>query len=131
MTRNGAKLGIRILHENFAICRLGKNEALPDWAANGIFFSVTRTAEELSVVCPESLVPAGIKREENWKCLKVQGPLEFSLTGVLASLTVPLARAGIAVFAVSTYDTDYLLVKEDKLKRAVEILVKEGNELLD
>jgi hypothetical protein len=128
MTRNGAKLGIRILHEDFAICRLGKDEAVPHWASNGIFFSITRTAEELSVVCPESLVPAGIKKEEHWKCLKVEGPLDFSLTGVLSSLTEPLARGGIGVFALSTYDTDYLLVKKDKLDATVDILVKEGHE---
>jgi hypothetical protein len=128
MARNGRKVGLRSLAGEFAVCRLGKDEPVPDWASKGNFFSITRTGEELSVVCPQTQVPPGIQREENWRCLKIQGPLDFAITGVLASLVVPLAREGISVFALSTYDTDYLLVKEEKLKTAIEILVREGHE---
>ena len=121
------KLRLLLLPETLAICRLDKDAPVPEWALKGSFFSVTRTVEELSVVCPKIHVPAEVKREEGWRCIKVQGPLDFSLTGILASLTTPLAEKGISVFAISTYDTDYLLVKEENLKKAIEILVKKGN----
>ncbi len=93
----------------------------------GSFVSITRTAEELSIVCPQRQVPAEIEREEGWRGMKIKGPLDFSLTGVLASLSTPLAQEGISIFAISTYDTDYLLVKEKDLERAIGILVKKGN----
>jgi len=121
------KLRLLLLPETLAICRLDKDAPVPEWALKGSFFSVTRTVEELSVVCPKIHVPAGVKREGGWRCIKVQGPLDFSLTGILASLTTPLAKKEISVFAISTYDTDYLLVKEENLKKAIEILVKKGN----
>ena len=121
------KLRLLLLPETLAICRLDKDAPIPKWALKGVFFSVTRTMEELSVVCPQIQVPAVMKREEGWRCIKVRGPLDFSLTGILASLTTPLAKAGISVFAISTYDTDYLLVKEENLEKAIEILVKKGH----
>ena len=82
---------------------------------------------ELSVVLPEENVPADWLAERGWRCLKVQGPLDFGLTGVLASLTVPLAGAGIPIFAISTYDTDYFLVHDADLSRAIEALSLHGN----
>jgi len=123
----GSKLKLLLLPETLAICRLDKDTPIPEWALKGGFFSVTRTVEELSVVCPQIQVPAGMKSEEGWRCIKVQGPLDFLLTGILASLTTPLAKAGISVFAISTYDTDYLLVKEENLEKAIEILAKKGH----
>jgi hypothetical protein len=124
-----SKLELVVLPEALAICRLNKDDAIPDWMSRGGFFSVTRTREELSVVCPQKQVPAGIKKEEGWKGIGVKEPLAFSLTGILASLTRPLAQEGISVFAISTYETDYLLVKEENLERAIEILVKTGNRI--
>ena len=120
-------MNLLILPETLAICRLEKDAAIPDWARTGSFVSITRTAEELSIVCPQIQVPAEVKREEGWRGIKVQGPLDFSLTGILASLTTPLAKGGISVFAISTYDTDYLLVKEENLEKTIEILVKKGH----
>ena len=124
-----SKLELVVMSETLAVCRLDEDDPIPDWVSRGGFFSITRTREELSAVCPQNQVPAGIKREEGWKGIKVKGPLDFSLTGILASLTTPLAKAGISVFAISTYDTDYLLVKEENLERAIEILVKTGNRI--
>lgn len=121
------KLNLLILPETLAICRLEKDAAVPKWAMTGNFVSTTRTAEELSIVCPQTQVPAVMKREEGWRCIKIQGPLDLSLTGILVSLTMPLAQAGISVFAISTYDTDYLLVKEENLEKAIEVLVKKGH----
>jgi hypothetical protein len=124
-----SKLSLSILPNNFAICRLDKGAGIPDWALASSFFSLTRSAEELSVVCPQNLVPEGIRRNAGWRCLKVEGPLDLSATGVLASLTNPLAQEGISVFAVSTYDTDYLLVKKKDLKKAVIVLSRNGHQI--
>ena len=120
---------LTILPETLAICRLEKDTSLPDWAWADNFVSVTRTADELSIVCPQKKVPADVKRDEGWRCLKVQGPLDFSLTGILTSLTMPLAEEGISVFAISTYDTDYLLVKEEQLEGAIQALREEGYDI--
>ena len=115
--------------ETLSICRLEKNAPIPEWALTGEFFSITRTAEELSVVCPQNQVPPGVQKQDGWKVLQVEGPLDFSLTGVLASLTGPLAKEGISVFAISTYETDYLLVKEEQLEGAIQALREEGYEV--
>src|SRR4051794_9563168 len=104
---------------SFAVCKLPAAAALPPWATAGDFFSVTRTAGELSVVCRREAVPEGVACERGWRCLRVAGSMPFTLVGVLAALTTPLARAGVGVFAFSTFDTDYLLVKEADLLRTV------------
>ena len=115
---------LTVLPGRFAVCRLDAQAAVPDWAFSGDFFSVTRTIDELSIVCSEAGVPEGVLCERGWACLKVEGPLDFSLTGVLASLTQPLAEAGISLFVLSTYNTDYLLVKARDLDRAVAVLAE-------
>ena len=109
------------------VCRLGGADLIPDWAVQGAFFSITRTAEELSVVCPEKLVPKDVRSERGWRALRVAGVIDFSVIGLLAGLTAPLAEAGISVFAISTYDTDYLLVREHDLERAIELLRNAGD----
>ncbi|MBL8177700.1 MAG: ACT domain-containing protein [Bryobacterales bacterium] len=99
-------------------------------AAAGSFFSCTVTGSESSYVMEEALVPEGIEAENlGWRVLMVEGPLDFALTGVLASLAAPLAEAGVSIFAVSTYDTDYVLVKEETLPRAVAALQGAGHEV--
>jgi hypothetical protein len=120
---------LTILPQIFSICRLGKDAPIPDWALSSGFFSITRTDEELSVVCPQARVPEGVKRDPGWRCLKVEGPLDLSATGVLASLANPLAEEGISIFAVSTYGTDYLLVKEGTLEKAVTVLSENGHQI--
>jgi len=120
-------LQLRVLPLRLAVCRLLPDETIPDWLDGLSFWSVTRTDEELSVVLPDEIVPAGWQAERGWRCLKVQGPLDFGLTGVLASLAYPLAQAAIPIFAVSTYDTDYLLVRDADLSRAIEVLSRYGH----
>jgi len=120
---------LELLPDVYAVCRMDRNAPAPDWATSGLFFSITRTAAELSVVCRDACVPVGVKNDSGWKVLMVEGPLDLSLTGVLASLTGPLARAGISVFAQSTYDTDYLLVKKEQLAKAIQVLRAEGYEV--
>jgi len=111
----------------FAVCKLSPGSAVPAWATAGDVFSVVRTAEELSVVCRQEMVPAGTHAEVDWRCLRVAGAMPFTLVGVLASLTGPVASAGVGVFAVSTFDTDYLLVKEAEFQPAVAALRKAGH----
>lgn len=123
-----SSLTLSLLLETLAVCRLAPDTPLPDWAA-GEFVSITRTPDELSIVCAERVVPSSVRCERGWRCLKVAGPLDLSLTGVLASLAVPLAEARIALFAVSTYDTDYLLVKEVEVERALDALKRAGHRL--
>ncbi len=118
---------LELLSDVYAICRLDAEAAVPGWGMQGTFWSITRTPEELSVVCPECRVPSGVKKEGGWRILMVEGPLDLSSTGVLASLVGPLAREGISVFALSTYDTDYLMVNREQLERTIETLVEEGH----
>ena len=120
-------LTLTVVPARFAICRLAPDAPLPAWATAGEFVSFTRTPEELSIVCRQATVPEGVVAERDWRCIKAEGPLDFSLTGVLASLTSPLAEAGVSVFALSTYLTDYLLVREDDLERAVDALNSGGH----
>jgi hypothetical protein len=120
-------LCLELLNCRLAICRLDPQEAVPLWAGASDFSSVTRTREELSIVCREADVPEGIRREGGWRIFKVEGPLDFALTGVLASLAGPLSEAGVSLFAVSTFDTDYVMVREDDMERAAETLRAAGH----
>jgi hypothetical protein len=115
------------LDGTFAVCRLAPDTPLPAWAGGGPLVSVTRTADELSVVCRQEAVPEGVRCERGWCCLRAAGTLDFTLVGVLASLLGPLAEAGLSVFVTSTFDTDYLLVKETDFPRAVEVLRRAGH----
>ena len=119
-------LSLDLLGDVFAVCRLDPASPLPAWV-EGEFASVTRTAAELSVVCPQKCVPAGVRHEPGWRCFRLAGPIDFGQVGVLAALLVPLADAGIGVFALSTFDTDYVLVKEADAPRAAEALRGAGH----
>jgi hypothetical protein len=116
--------GFRILEGHFAIVRLHADDAIPVWA-HGAFLSITRTSDELSIVCPEGAVP-DVVADRGWRCLKLAGPLPLDQTGVAAAFTAVLAHAGIAVFLVSTYDTDYVLVRDAALERASAALRAAG-----
>lgn len=120
-------LTLAVLPGTYAVCRLDGGATVPGWATSGSFFSVTRTADELSVVCEQGAVSEGVLCEGGWRCLKVRGPLDFGLTGILASLALPLAEAGISIFALSTYDTDYIMVKATDLEEAVAVLSGSGH----
>jgi hypothetical protein len=103
-----------------SIVRLSPNAGLPAWLdlTARPLVSVAFTANELSVVCPATLVPSGHRSEGPWRAFEIEGPIEFALTGVLASVLDPLAGAGLSIFAVSTYDTDWILVRAEKLAAA-------------
>jgi len=118
-----------VLEDELAVARLGATDPIPAWAAQGSISSVTRTADELSVVCAAAAIPPHATAERGWRCLRVAGRLDFSLTGVLASIVDPLAASEVSVFAISTYDTDYVLVREQCLTKAIECLGAVGHEV--
>ena len=124
------KLKFRWLKEGpYAIVRLAADAAVPDWASKGEFTSISRTADELSIVCPAENLPPDVDSQHRWICLKLEGPFAFSLTGVLLSFIQPLSSNGIPIFAVSTFDTDYVLIQEEFMGHAMGTLQEAGHEL--
>ena len=115
-----------LLPGRLTVARLPGTAALPSWADGTGFVSITRREGELSIVCADARVPPDVRAERGWRALEVEGPIDFQAVGVLHGLTGPLARAGIPVFAVATFDTDVLLVREETLGRAVEALRTAG-----
>jgi hypothetical protein len=120
---------LRLLGIRLAVCKLSPQGKIPEWSQIGDLVSITCTPTELSIVCPQEIVPEGVQSERDWRAFEVIGPLDFSLVGVLATLASVLAEAGISIFALSTYNTDYLLVKEAQLERAVSALIAAGHTL--
>lgn len=115
-----------LLQDTFAICRMDKNASLPGWAVGGEFWSVSRTPDELSVVCPQGSVPADVDHEAGWKCLKVDSPFQFDLAGMILSMAAPLAEAEMDLFVVATHDSDYLMVREKDLERTTAEIARAG-----
>ena len=126
------KLKFRWLRDSaYAIVRLAPDAPVPEWATRGEFSSITRTAEELSIVCPMENLPADVSSPHRWICLKLEGPFPFNLTGVLLSFIEPLSSKGIPIFAISTYDTDYVLIHEERAGAALSELQRAGHELMN
>ena len=125
------KLSLQVLADRMAICRLSPGEPVPQRPKGARFWSVTCTNQETSIVQPERNVPPHWEAERGWCCLRVVGPLDFNLTGILASLATPLAEAGVSIFAISTYDTDYVLVRDDDLEEAKRALRGCGHSVRD
>ena len=119
------KLNLRLLKDTYGVCRLNKDDSIPSWVFNGEFFSITKTDDELSIVCQENNIPSGIKYEKCWKVLKIEGPLDFSLVGILSKISSLMAVNNISIVAISTYDTDYILIKKEKIDSAINILEKD------
>lgn len=124
-------LTMKLLKEKYGVCRLDKNELIPEWAQNSDLFSITKTCDELSIICSQDDIPNNIQCEKDWRILKIEGPLDFSLIGILASISTLLAQKGISIFAISTYDTDYILVKNKDIDNAIQSLIKEKYEVID
>ena len=124
-------LTLEIHPGRLAICRLEAGSPVPDWALQGEFSSITRTSAELSIVCGEGLAPATVRADRGWRVLRVVGTQDLTLVGVLASLVEPIARAGVNLFSVSTFDTDYLLVPGEKLATVVAALTAAGHSVAD
>jgi hypothetical protein len=122
------KLTLSVLPQKYAVCRLDPNGPIPYWALLGDdFISLTRTKAELSVACLQENVPADVKASRGWRCARVEGPFDLDVSGVHVSLAIPLAQAGISTLAIATYETDHLLIREEDLERAIEVLQAAGH----
>ena len=125
-----AAVTLDLLAGTFAICPLPPDAAVPEWAiVPGPFLSISRTVDELSITAPERVVPAGVRSQRDYRALRVRGVLAPELVGILLSIAEPLAKAGVSIFAVSTFDTDYLLVKQEVFERAIAVLREAGWEV--
>jgi uncharacterized protein len=120
---------LTLLPGDYAVCRLDPAAPIPSWADGAGFRTISRTADELSIVCPAGDVPAGVRCETPWRCVKVNGPFPFDAPGVLASLVVPLAAHTIPVLAIATFDTDYLLLPGAHADAALRVLHAAGHSL--
>jgi len=123
---NEPGLTLDLLSDELAVCRLPLDAAVPNWAWSGELTSITSTDDELSVVCCADPVPDDIRHTAGWRAFKVRGPLDFGLVGILARLSSTLADAGVSIFAISTYDTDYVLVRAPQLDEAIAALESAG-----
>lgn len=126
-----AVLRMRLLPDRYAVARLEADAALPAWWPSTGVRHVSWTDDELSLVCGEACVPAGVRCQRGWRALKLQGPFAFELTGILLAVLEPLADAGVGIFALSTYDTDYVLVQEDALPVALAALRQRGHAIAE
>jgi hypothetical protein len=122
-------LNFRLLPGPYAIVHLAPDASIPEWAAQGEFTSITRSANELSIVCPAANLPRDVQSPNRWICLRLEGPFPFSEVGVLLSFIEPLSNNGIPIFAISTYDTDYVLIQEEFAGAALDLLQRAGHEL--
>jgi hypothetical protein len=118
---------LEVLEGDLAVCRLGPSDNVPAWAEEGELTVVARTGEELSIVCEAAIVPDEVETSAPWRAFRVSGTLDHSLTGILLALAQPLADAGIPIFAVSTFDTDYLLVPDEQIEAARAALAAAGH----
>ncbi len=125
------QLKLQILSQQFSIHRLAPESRVPDQVYTSNFYSITKTADELSIVCDASLQLAAERTVSGWSCFRVVGLLDFSLTGIMAGLSTSLAEMGISLFAISTYDTDYILVKTDQLEGAITALQMAGHTIVE
>ena len=127
---NRPQLTLLLFDGCLAVCRLPSNSPVPPWAfAKGPLSSITRSEKELSIICGETAVPSGVRCERGWRVMKVENSLNFAQTGILVALAAPLADAGVSIFTVSTFDSQYLMVKEASIELALKILVNAGHEI--
>ena len=120
-------LRVHVVPGRYAVCRLEAHAEIPTWASGRSFISITRTPDELSIVCEQASVPRGQRVESGYAMLMIEGPLAPEMVGVLLSLITPLAQAGVSIFAISTFDTDYVLVRAAQLDRAVDAIRNAGH----
>ena len=123
----GRRLHLQLMSEPMAICRLASDDPLPPWAMTAAYWSITRTPDELSVVCPEAVVPPEVAASRGWRALRFEGPLPLDQTGILASVTTPLANAHVSLFALATYETDYVLIPAAQRGAAIAALEAAGH----
>lgn len=118
---------LNLLPQRLAVLHLEPDAAIPEWSTKAAFFSITRTPDEVSIFCDSKAMPAHPDKIDGWRAFRVAGQLDLSLTGVISTLAVPLAAKQIPVFSISTHDTDYMLVREDQLEDAIDVLRRAGH----
>ena len=120
------RLTFQLQSAEYSLCRLAPEQTIPDWVYGSAFFSISKTSDELSIVCESQFVPGEVKQNGQWRLLKIMAVLDLSLTGITAQFSTALANAGVNICVIATYDTDYLLVKEEKLSAAINALENAG-----
>ena len=125
------RLKLLLLPDLLAVCRLERGQEIPAWATGGDFYSVSRIREELSIICASNSVPENVRASRGWRAIKIEGPLDLDLVGILVSVAVPLAHAGIGILPVGTFDTDYILVRDRQLGEALKALRATGFNISD
>jgi len=121
------KFRLKLLGRDFGIVKLEPERPVPDWAMMNGLWSVTRTESELTIVCPETAIPADVAYDGTWQCMRVEGTFDFETTGVIASLSVPLSQSGISIYVFSSYVTDYFLIKKKNIQHAIRVLEQQGH----
>ena len=121
------KLQLSLLDEVYGICIFPNNAPVPEWAVTASLYSITRTKKELTIVCPQSVIPSDCEYDSNWRCFRIDGSFDLNQVGVISSLAAPLAQAGVSIFVVSSYDTDYFLVTGEKVEKAIAVLSDNGH----
>lgn len=122
---------LKILKETYTICSIGKESNIPDWVNQSKFYSITKTNDELSILCVQENIPSNVKCEKNWKIIQIDSILDFYMVGVISELSTLLAEDNISIFVISTFNTDYICIKEDVLEKAIQILKNAGNTILE
>lgn len=124
---------LTVLPGRYAVCQLPPTAPIPPWASSGDFYSITRTLDELSVICAQEALPLDLPQNlpvgREWVLLRVEGPFAFDVTGVMATISAPLAHAGVVILALATYQTDYLLVKDEQLENTIASLFGAGHKV--
>ena len=120
------RLTFQLQSGEYSLCRLTPEQIIPDWVYGSVFFSITKTSDELSIVCESQFVPGEEKQNGQWRLLKILAVLDLSLTGITAQFSTALANAAVNICVIATYDTDYVMVKEEKLSAAINALENAG-----
>ena len=121
------QLQLSLLDRKYGICVFKNNTPIPEWVATASFCSITRTQKELTIVCPQNTIDSDCEYDADWRCFRIDGSFDLNQIGVISSLAAPLAQAGISIFVVSSYDTDYILIKDQKVEQAVAVLSDNGH----
>ena len=120
------QLKLTLLKDKYGICALPNTAQIPEWALMQSLISITRTKEELTIVCQQDLIPSQYQSDLNWRCFRVDGTFDLNQIGVISSISLPLTQAGISIYVISTYNTDYFLVQEEKVKQTISVLSDSG-----
>lgn len=123
-------LRMKLRQEELTVSRLEPGAAIPDWATTGSLWNIAQTGTELSIVSAAAATPADVRAERGWRVLELEGPIPFGLTGILSSVLSPLAAAQIGIFAFSTFDTDFILVRNEDIEEALAALRQAGHVIL-